>query len=225
MKIALIHASRAAVDPVAEYYKTHAPDIGTVNLLDDGVMRYLDAREWARAENRLISLIGQTQREYGTRLALLTCSALPVEVLERIRAVASIPVLKIDEPMARAAVGRGRRIAVVATFPATVETTHELLAAAASGPVEVRSVLSAEALQALLHGDRATHDRLFFEAVHLALAEPADALVLAQVSMARLHDAVQKLTAVPVFSSLRSSLEAVQGLLAAPNPPTLKISG
>lgn len=213
MKVALIHASRAAVDPVAEYYNAHAPAFGTVNVLDDGVMRYLDAREWARAEARLISLIGQTHREYGARLALLTCSALPVESLERIRAVASVPVIKIDEPMARAAVRRGRHVAVVATFPATVETTQDLLAASAAGPLEVRSVLAAEALQALLHGDRAAHDRLFFEAVDAALAQPADALVLAQVSMARLHDEVQRRTTVPVFSSLRSSLEEVQRIV------------
>ncbi len=147
------------------------------------------------------------------KLALLTCSALPVEALERIRAVASIPVIKIDEPMARAAVRRGRHVAVVATFPATVETTQELLAAAASGPLEVRSVLAAEALQALLRGDRAAHDRLFFDAVDTALAQPADSLVLAQVSMARLHDEVQARTKVPVFSSLRSSLDEVQRMV------------
>jgi hypothetical protein len=44
----ILHASRAAVDCVAEYYAAHAPEIECTHLLDDGIMRMLRAEEWAR---------------------------------------------------------------------------------------------------------------------------------------------------------------------------------
>jgi Asp/Glu/hydantoin racemase len=159
--------------------------------------------------------MAQAHAEYGAEAALLTCSAVPPGALEKLRQSAVIPLIKIDEPMARLAVTAGKRIGVLSTFPSTAETTRDLLLAAASDAgvrIELVEELAAEALEALLAGDEQTHDRLFFEACERFRGR-ADALVLAQVSMARLAEETGRRLGIPVFHSLASSLEAVKELL------------
>ncbi len=114
----------------------------------------------------------------------------------------ALPVIKIDEPMARRALATGRRIGVVASFPATVATTTELLVGA-----EVKSICVPEALQALFHGDRALHDRMIQEAA--AQLGTCDAIVLAQVSMAHLVNEIASQLRLPVLGSLDTSLAAI----------------
>ena len=213
MTAALIHASRAALDPVSRYYAANEPGWTLVNLLDDGVMRRLDGRDTEGAERRLASMVSTAHQEYGAQSALITCSALSARGMGAIRAAAPVPVVKIDEPMARAAVLEGRRIGVLATFPATVETTRELLETAAGVPLEIQVELAAEALRALLDGGEAAHDAIFFQALDRLAAWRPDAIVLAQVSMARLHEAARRRAGVPVFSSLASSLDAMRAIM------------
>lgn len=212
--IALIHASRASVDPVTHHYNQAAPEFKTVNILDDGVMAMLASLDLDRAVRRLTEMVETAWLEHRASVAVVTCSALSREGMRRVRASAKIPVLKIDEPMTRRAAAAGRRIGVVATFPATVATTIELLHEAALAPIETTHVLAAEALQALLRGDAAEHDRLLIEAAQQVEREGIDALVLAQVSMARLEPQVRAKVKVPVFSSVATSLDEVRALLA-----------
>jgi Asp/Glu/hydantoin racemase len=188
--IALVHASRASVDPVTQHYNQAAPQLRTVNMLDDAVMAMLAELDLGRAVRRLSEMVELARIEY------------------------KIPILKIDEPMTRRAAAAGRRIGIVATFPATVATTVELLHAAALAPIQTTHVLAAEALQALLRGDTEAHDRLLLEAAARVETEGIDALVLAQVSMARLEPQVRAHSKVPVFSSLTTSLDEVLALLA-----------
>jgi Asp/Glu/hydantoin racemase len=212
--IALVHASRAAVDPVTQHFNETAPDLKTVNLLDDGVMASLAKLDIERAVRRLSEMVESAWLEYGASAVLVTCSAVSRDGMRSLRANAKIPIIKIDEPMARRAAAAGKRIGIVATFPATVATTVELLHAAALTPVETTHVLAAEALKALLRGDVAEHDKLLLDAAEQVERDGIDALVLAQVSMARLEPQVRAKSKVPVFSSLATSLDEVRALLA-----------
>ncbi len=212
--IALIHASRAAVDPVTWHFNQHAPELKTVNLLDDGIMSALASLDVDRAVRRLAEMTELAWLEYRASVAVVTCSAVSREGMRDLRTRSKIPILKIDEPMARRAAAAGRRIGIVATFPATVATTVELLHAAAAVPLETTHVLAAEALQALLRGEVEEHDRLLLESARQVELEGIDALVLAQVSMARLESQVRAIVRVPVFSSLATSLDEVRSLLA-----------
>jgi len=212
--IALVHASRAAVDPVTQHFNETAPELKTVNLLDDGVMTSLAKLDIERAVRRLSEMVESAWLEYGASAVLVTCSAVSRDGMRALRANAKMPIIKIDEPMARRAAAAGRRIGIVATFPATVATTVELLHAAALAPVETTHVLAADALKALLRGDVAEHDRLLLDAAEQVERDGIDALVLAQVSMARLEPQVRAKAKVPVFSSLATSLDEVRALLA-----------
>ena len=199
---------------MTHYFNRAAPELKTVNLLDDGVMTTLAGLEVDRAVRRLSEMVELARLEYRASVALVTCSALSVEGMRGLRATAKIPIVKIDEPMARQASAAGRRIGIVATFPATVATTVELLHAAAPAPIETTHVLAAEALRALLRGDADEHDRLLLEAARQVESAGIDVLVLAQVSMARLEAEVRARARVPVFTSLAGSLDEVRVLLA-----------
>jgi hypothetical protein len=66
--------------------------------------------------------------------------------------------------------------------------------------VEIRTVLCAEAYQALLAGDRARHDAILREAA-TGIASEVDVLVLAQASLAHLRDPLAAALACPVLAS------------------------
>jgi Asp/Glu/hydantoin racemase len=217
-KLAFIHASPAAIGPLAQFYAAHAPELEITNLLDDGLLRWFTTGEWPLAERRFVEMLRTGRETYGADAALITCSAIPTALLEALRAAAGMPVLKIDEPMARLAVSVGNRVGVAVTFPPTVESTRALLlqaAAEAGRPVEIAFDIAEGAYDALQRGDFAHHDNLLLGAVERLAAGGADAIVLAQVSMARVLDRARTVVPVPVFSSLETSLDAVRQALEA----------
>ncbi len=216
-KIAFLHASPAALTPLAHYYKQAAPDLEITNLLDDGLLRLFAAGAWAVVELRLGEMLATARDVHAAEAALLTCSAVPGPILARLRRTAGLPVLKIDESVARAAVRAGRRIGLVVTFPPTLETSRTLLedAAAEVGiSIDIVSRLVPQAYDALLAGDAATHDQQVLTAIEELTAEGVEVIVLAQVSMARVLPSVEGRIAVPILSSLHTSLEALRELLA-----------
>lgn len=213
----ILHASRAAVDCVAEYYAAHAPEIEFTHLLDDGIMRMLRAEDWARAIQRLHSMAEMARTEYGASCGVLTCSAVPSRALDELKTRSPIPLFKIDEPMARLAVRTSPEIGVLSTFPATKQTTHDLLvveARRAGTQITIVEEMNAAPLEALLAGDRNTHDRLFFESCRAFAGGKVGVLVLAQVSMARLAPAVRQALGIPVLESLSTSLDVLRHLCA-----------
>jgi Asp/Glu/hydantoin racemase len=150
---------------------------------------------------------------YGASCGVLTCSALPPKALTELKESASIPLFKIDEPMARLAVRTSSRIGVLSTFPATRQTTHDLLVAEARRAgiqITIEEEMDPEPLKALLAGDRETHDRLFIESCRKFASPNIGVLVLAQVSMARLAPAVRERLGIPVLESLSTSLEVLR---------------
>jgi Asp/Glu/hydantoin racemase len=221
-KIVLIHASRAAVDPVTQYYTNASPDLEVTNLLDDGVMRLLRAGDVEAAKNRLADMLSVARKTYAAELALLTCSAVPPEILDELKRNAGFPVLKIDEPMCEAAVQAGSRIGLITSFPPTSATTRALLAEAsarARRSIEIVEEQTPDALKALLAGDEAAHDAELLAAADRLAKKHPQVIVLAQVSMARLAPQIAQRLELPVLSSLASSLDAVRFMLTARAAP------
>jgi Asp/Glu/hydantoin racemase len=215
-QIAFIHTSPAAIAPLAQFYGEAAPELEVTNLLDDGVLRFFRLRDERAAEERLVELIKIARRAYGAEAALVTCSAVSGEMRERLRGAFDFPVLKIDDPMARRAVMAGGRIGVAVTFPPTVETTSKLLreaATEASRNVEIITEVAPEAYQALLAGDHRKHDELLRALINRLSEQNVDAIVLAQVSMARVFPQLSARLKARTLTSLHTSLEAVRQAL------------
>lgn len=214
--IAFLHTSPAAIPPLMRFFDETAPEFEITNLLDDGLLRMLSAGRTDDASARLREMLDTAQRYYGVRAAMITCSSVSTQMARDAAAQTSIPVLKIDEPMARAAVQTGRRIGICATFRPTVVPTSSLLqeaARAAGRDVELIPEIMESAYDALLAGRFEEHDRILLAGVDNLASQRVDAIVLAQVSMARVLSQAVARTTIPVFSSLNTSLEALRQLV------------
>ncbi|HWT02482.1 MAG TPA: aspartate/glutamate racemase family protein [Pyrinomonadaceae bacterium] len=212
-KVAFIHTSPAAIGPLMQFYTDAAPELEITNLLDDGLLRLLAAKESATAERRLSEMIKAAVETYGAELAMITCSSVSKEMAERLAQDFALPILKIDYPMAREAVRAGSKIGVAATFPPTLVPTTKLLneaAAEAGREIEIVQEVSPDAYTALLVNDLAKHDELLVRVIEQLERRDVSAIVLAQVSMARILPQLDGRVKVPVLSSLHASLEAVR---------------
>ena len=114
---------------------------------------------------------------------VLTCSTVGPSVAGMAER-AGVPVLRVDEALARAAVRSGGRVVVLCAVETTVEPTRKLFDDAACGTkakVEMRLVPGAWA--AFKAGDVAGYHALVAAAAEAALAEGAACVALAQASM------------------------------------------
>ncbi|WP_063792677.1 aspartate/glutamate racemase family protein [Streptomyces atriruber] len=147
----------------------------------------------------------------GVAAVLCTCSTIG-GVAEAVGADLGVPVVRVDRPMAAAAVAAGSRVVVLATVPSTVAPTTALVeeeARRAGRDVSVRAVVVEEAWARFEAGDSAG----YAEGVARAVREvrDADAIVLAQASMAGAEALVPEIR-VPVLSSPRPGLAAAAAL-------------
>lgn len=140
----------------------------------------------------------------GAQVVVCTCSTLSgdAETLD-----AGVPVLRVDRPMAQAAVAGGGRVVVVAALASTLAPTTGLLrecATAAGVTVDLVEAPCLDAWPLFESGDRDGYVRRVAEHVR-AVAAAADVIVLAQASMAPAADLVRDLP-VPVLSSPRAAV-------------------
>ncbi|MFE2282904.1 arylsulfatase [Streptomyces sp. NPDC059443] len=137
---------------------------------------------------------------------LVTCSTIGA-VGESLAPALGVQVLRVDRPMAAAAVRTGPRILVLATVESTLAPTVGMLEEEATGPVSIRTRVVAGAWDRFEAGDEAGCRSLVAEAADAVT--DADVIVLAQASMAGAEDLTT--TATPVFSSPRTGLAAALG--------------
>lgn len=216
-RVTFLHTSPAAIAPLADFYKANAPDLEITNVLDDGLLRLFRAGDEQAVARHLDLLLRYSIDQYQAELALVTCSSVSRKLVAGLAATSPIPVLKIDEALAQAAVSAGTRLGILITFPPTQSATESLIReVAADRGVEVTldSRLFPPAYDALLTGHFDEHDRILIDAVRDLAATGVDAIVLAQVSMARILPQIPKDITVPVLSSLPVSLDSIRAELA-----------
>jgi Asp/Glu/hydantoin racemase len=193
------------------------PHWDVVNLLDDGLQRLFADHDDLGVEARLREMVQTGVRTYGARAVLATCSAAPLGAIERIEGESGVPVLKIDYPMCRAAVRAAEQVGVVVSFRPTEAVTIGTLAEAAireGRAIRPHTMVVADALDRLNHGDRESHDRLLTEAAQSLAAQGAGAIVLAQVSMSHLAVPLSQQLGIPVFDSLSTSFAELDRVVA-----------
>ncbi|MFJ7625217.1 aspartate/glutamate racemase family protein [Streptomyces sp. NPDC097595] len=142
----------------------------------------------------------------GADAVLCTCSTIGA-VAEAAGVAVGVPVLRVDRPMAAAAVRAGR-ITVLAALASTLEPTRALLTEEAAGAglpgADVRTVLVDGAWERFTAGDN--DGFLDLVAASADAVRDADVIVLAQGSMA--GAAGRTTTRIPVLSSPRPGLAA-----------------
>lgn len=194
-RIALVHATPVAMEPVREAFLAGWPEAETVNLLDDGLTidRARTAEPTPALTERIITLATYA-RGAGAAGVLFTCSAFGAAI-DAAALRLDVPVLKPNEAMFRQALARGPNIAMIATF----------------GPSVAGMAAEFNALAALRVGDAETHDRLVAgAAVEL---DGFDAIMLAHFSTSRAAPAVRAVAGAPVLTSPDAAVAAMRALV------------
>lgn len=212
-----IHTTFALVEPLRPLFRELLPDVRAVHVADEGLLA--EVREAGRPTPAVVRrMVGYAVLAQSSGAnAILNCCSSASEVADLMQQAVDIPVVKIDEAMAREAVRIGNTAAIVATLSTTLEPTGRLLqrmAGLAGKQLRTTPVLVSGAFEALQSGDAEGHDRLLCEAIRQA-APGVDSIVLAQGSMARLVPHLQPELKVPLLSSPRSGVAELKRVLGA----------
>ncbi len=214
--LALIHTSPVLVPGFNELAARLLPGIRVFHMVDESLIKntirtgHLEKKTIRRVVHHI-----EAAADAGADAVLVTCSSIgPATSLAM--PLFDMPVMRIDEPMARKAVESGRRIGVLATLATTLEPTVQLLrdtAAAMGAPSEISSKLCAGAFEAVVSGDTATHDRMVTEGLRELFAS-VDVIVLAQASMARVADQLPpEQRPIPILSSPSLAMEYARAVI------------
>lgn len=212
--LGLLHTSPVHVPVFDGLRDAHHPGLALRHHVHESLLERA-GREGPEAvapavRDALVEAVGE-----GAEAVLCTCSSIGA-VAEALGPQVGVPVLRVDRPMAAAAVAAGPRVVVLATVESTLAPTVALVeeeARKAGRDVVVRAVVVDGAWARFQAGDA----RGYAEAVAEAISEvrDADAVVLAQASMAPASELVPDVS-VPVFASPRVGLAAAAASVPRP---------
>lgn len=136
--LAVIHTGPVSVEPLARLIAEALPSVRLVNIVDDSLLKDVIAAGGvtSRVAQRLCQYM-MISEDMGADVILNACSSVG-EVVEVARNLVSIPIVRVDEPMAERAAESGETIGVVATVKTTLDPTARLIGdkAAAKGKDE-----------------------------------------------------------------------------------------
>lgn len=215
-RIALIHATPLAIEPIGNAFQRLWPQARTTNLLEDSLAPDL-AAEGCLSEGMIERFLTLSRYVHGcgADAILFTCSAFG-PAIEACAAAMPIPVLKPNEAMLDEALNAGSRIGLIASFGPSIpalSTELEDMARTRGQKITVSSRTVAPAWDALLKGDAETHDRLVAGAA--AELMPCDALVLGQFSMASAARVIPPQPGCKILTSPDSAVERLKKALQA----------
>jgi Asp/Glu/hydantoin racemase len=184
-RIALIHATPVAIDPIVGAFQRLWPEAHTTSLLEDSLAPDLaaDGKLTERMIERFLTLTRYVHG-CGADGILFTCSAFGPAIEAAAKCV-PVPVLKPNEAMLDEALATGSRIGLIATFEPTIPALQaelDTMARLKKQNIQVTTSIVADAAVALRNGNAEGHDNLIAGAA--ANLTACDVLVLGQFSMA-----------------------------------------
>lgn len=215
MKLAMIHTvswyGRAVIEPFARDWLVRNPDVEAINIMDDSLLSEALAQggPTPRVLRRLV-LYALAADAAGADVIMVSCTTMG-DGTRLARPLLSVPIFNIDEPMAREAVAAGSRLGILATVPTSAPATRKLLeaeAVRAGKSITIETVINERAFDHLLAGEIEQHNALVHGEMD-ALAGRVDAIVLGQISLARIEHWVR----VPVFQVGHSGFREARRLL------------
>ena len=185
--LAMIHTVSGLIQVFDALAKRHLPLWHGFSLLDESLLQST-IRDGSLSKLTMRRLTGMiwSAADAGAQAIVVTCSSLGSAV-DAARPLCPVPLFRIDEGMALAAVGHGPRIGVLATLGTTLVPTSDLIQRTAQrlGRDCTLTAQTAEgAFERLRLGDAEGHDLVVAQGLG-DLAQRVDVIVLAQASMAR----------------------------------------
>lgn len=215
-RLVFIHTSPVMIPVFTDLCSELALDAEVLHIVDETLLKdILRHQRLLKATARRVVGHIISAEQAGADLVMLTCSSLG-PAADLARELVDVPVLRVDQPMARLAIQKGPRIGVIATLSSTLNPTAELIGAEAKREkreVQVTTKLCDGAFDAFISGDPETHDRIVAAAI-TELSRLVDVIVLAQASMARVADNLRaEDKPVPILSSARLAVEYLATLI------------
>jgi hypothetical protein len=220
-RIALIHATPLAIEPVNTSFKKLWPEASLQNILDDSLSKDHAAEGHLTDDmvKRFIDL-AQYAKRAGCEGILFTCSAFG-EAIEAAAAAVDMPTLKPNEAMFEDALhaalkenqneAEALNIGLVATFAASLVSMSEEFNSLATGlerQVKLHTLFVPHAMEALGQGQAEKHHRLIAEGIQTM--PTCDVTMLAQFSMAAAQPIAQVKTSAPILTSPDCAVLALQ---------------
>jgi Asp/Glu/hydantoin racemase len=192
--LAMLHTVPGLVTDMETLASDTVPGLHVLHYVDESLLQDTIAMGATpgHVRRRLVNYASYAE-ESGAQALLVSCSSIG-EAATAAQDFVSIPVLRIDTPMAELAVLSGDRIGVLATLAATLGPTTRLVQASAERQNKKPTITARKvdgAFYALRAGDQAMHDGLLL-AGFSDLAAECDVVVLAQASMARVIEDTQR---------------------------------
>lgn len=214
-KIAVIHTSLAIRERVDHELKGQISDVEIHNIIDEHMLQdVIDSGGINPTIVQRMCLYVNAAQSMGVDIILNACSSVG-EAFDVARQQASIPTVRIDEPMAEQAVALGTNIAVYGTVMTTLAPSCELIKRTAEQlhrAAKVTPYLIDGAFKVLAEEKNPEkHNQMVLEKVY-ATHDAHDVIVLAQASMAILVPEMQGLEK-PVLFNLESGIERIRSML------------
>ena len=219
IRVGVVHTFLYSVEDLKAQFREQLPEAEMINIIDDSLLE--EALANGAVTPAIISRMCDYYRnlqELGCVCALNQCSSVG-EASDIAGKTVSMPIFKIDRPMARKAAELGEKIAVIATACSTVEPSSRLVeseAARLGRRVQVDRCFVEGAYECLLKtGDKQKHNEMVVAKVEEA-AKDHDVIVLAQGSMYHLMPLLSHIQ-VPVLTSLETGVAQLREYLDGRN--------
>lgn len=216
-KVVAIYTGHGLMENVKSIFAEQIPDCRLINIIDDSLIAdVIENNAVQPAVTRRLLQYYQTAADMGADVIFNTCSSVG-DLVAVGQKLVDVPIVRIDESMAREAVSNYQKIGVIATLPTTLEPTVRLLQEQAKllgKDVSIVNGLADGAYYALVNGHPEEHDQRILDVAE-TLAQEVDAIVLAQGSMARMEKKLTEITGIPVLSSISRGVNAVKSALEA----------
>jgi aspartate/glutamate racemase len=208
-KVHIIHTSFVSVNDLTNLFKEMAPELEIHHTVDDTLLPEVlhQGGVTHAVKNRLLDYYKAAELA-GADPIFNQCSSVG-EVADLAKQVVTVPVIKVDEAMARIACEIGSNIGVIATLETTLAPTCRLIEKTAKKfdkKIKITRCLVDGAFNYLINGDRGKHNQMVIDAIK-KLTESVDVVVCAQGSMMAIISDLGE-TKVPVLTSPRAGVES-----------------
>jgi len=213
-RVVLLHGTPVAMVPIQQSFASRWPEAEIVDLLDSSLSidRTKDHDLTPRMFERFMEL-GRYAHRIGADGILVTCSAFG-PAIARMGQELPIPVLKPNDAMFQAAVARGARIGMLATFAPSVLTMtgeFEEFVRESGSNASLRTIVVDGAMDALRKGDAEKHNQLV--AARAPELADCDAIMLAHFSTSRAFDRTREVVSTPVLTSPDSAVDRMRDMI------------
>jgi len=213
MKLCTLHTTDKFMelisDPFTKPFLIDNPDVTQMDITDSSLIAETQSAGYAtpsvarRMYNYMMSAV-----DAGADAILVTCTSVNTAT-KAIRSMIPVPVISIEEPIARKAVECGVNIGILSSLATSANPVKQTIleqAQMAGKTVHVRIEVADGAFEALMSGDRPLHDQRVRAALAV-LAKEVDVVVFAQISMALVEHPQY---GVPVLKFGRLSFDAAR---------------